>query len=277
MKRLYISDLDGTLLAPNAELSAYTTDALRKFAAAGIKFTVATARTAATVVQMLKKVPVPVTAVLMNGVCLYDLDAEKYVMIEYIERIALDVMFSVLKKYSLSGFLYTIHKNRLFTYYENTDAPNAIKFIREREIKYGKKFQKVADFSKKTEEGAVYYSVSDTYEKLSEAAAELKKCPFLHVEFYRDVYEVDFYYLEICSARASKRNAVNTIRNLYNFDEIIGFGDNLNDLPLFDACDRCYAVANARAEVQERADGMIRANAEDGVVRFIADETGILL
>ena len=45
-KTLYISDLDGTLLNQNAELSAYTKDTLNKMVGEGLYFTVATARTA---------------------------------------------------------------------------------------------------------------------------------------------------------------------------------------------------------------------------------------
>ena len=43
MKTLYISDLDGTLLNPNAELSAYTKDTLNRMIADGLCFSVATA------------------------------------------------------------------------------------------------------------------------------------------------------------------------------------------------------------------------------------------
>jgi hydroxymethylpyrimidine pyrophosphatase-like HAD family hydrolase len=46
-KTLCISDLDGTLLNKNAELSEYTADALNDLIAKGLRFSVATARTAA--------------------------------------------------------------------------------------------------------------------------------------------------------------------------------------------------------------------------------------
>ena len=56
--------------------------------------------------------------------------------------------------------------------------------------------------------------------------------------------------MEVCSAAASKRSAAQRLRALYGFDELVGFGDNLNDLPLFEACDRCYAVQNASDAVK---------------------------
>ena len=41
-------------------------------------------------------------------------------------------------------------------------------------------------------------------------------------------------------------------------------GDNLNDIPLFEACDRCCAVGNAHKEVKERADYVLRYESECG-------------
>ena len=91
------------------------------------------------------------------------------------------------------------------------------------------------------------------------------------MEYYLDVYHPENYYLEVASARASKANAVHRIRRDGGFDKIVAFGDNYNDLPLFDAADETCAVANARAEVRERADHVIGANTEDGVALWIRE------
>ena len=49
-KSLYVSDMDGTLLNSNSVLSQYTTDKLNELIAnEGVLYTVATARTPATV------------------------------------------------------------------------------------------------------------------------------------------------------------------------------------------------------------------------------------
>ena len=54
MKTLYISDLDGTLLDGNAEITPYTRDVINAFTSSGGFFTVATARTEATVKYILQ-------------------------------------------------------------------------------------------------------------------------------------------------------------------------------------------------------------------------------
>ncbi|NLB45609.1 MAG: HAD hydrolase family protein, partial [Clostridiaceae bacterium] len=50
---LYLSDLDGTLLQPDATVSDYTRSVLNRLADENIHFSVATARTAATVRHIL--------------------------------------------------------------------------------------------------------------------------------------------------------------------------------------------------------------------------------
>ena len=43
-----------------------------------------------------------------------------------------------------------------------------------------------------------------------------------------------------------------------------------NDLPLFQAADESYAVANAVPELKAAASGIIPSNEEDGVARWLA-------
>ena len=86
---------------------------------------------------------------------------------------------------------------------------------------------------------------------------------------YKDIYSDDFWYLEIFSETASKYNAIQFLRQKYGFEKLVCFGDNLNDLPMFDGCDEGYAVANAKPELKERATAVIGSNTEDGVARFL--------
>ena len=269
MKTLYISDLDGTLLNSGAEISEFTQDTLSKLLLHGLNFTIATARTAATAIQILNKLNIHVPIILMNGVCVYDICKGSYVKIEPLEKTSCSNFFNVLEKYNLSGFLYSIDDNKLSTFYENTNTPNARGFIEERTKKFGKIFTKVVSFMTCLKSSLVYFSVSDKKEKLEPAYNELSTDKNIHMEFYRDIYTENYWYLEICSINASKSNAVNFLRDKYEYDKIISFGDNLNDISMFLASDESYAVANAKQEVKERATGVIESNDDDGVAKFI--------
>ena len=73
---LYVSDLDGTLLNPEAKISATTADILsRLIADEGLLFTIATARTPATAVPMTEAIGIRLPMIVMTG-------AAKWVPIE---------------------------------------------------------------------------------------------------------------------------------------------------------------------------------------------------
>ncbi len=268
-KVLYISDLDGTLLDGNALVSRETSVMLNEFIAHGGYFSYATARTAATAIMITKDININVPVILMNGVCVFDTLTNEYVKVETINKNALYEMLMILKTFKLSGFLFSIHNSILDTYYENIDSDNARKFVEERQKKFGKVFTRVKSFLDCRGKNIIYYSVTDKYEILEPVYRSLSSVAGMHIDFYRDVYDENYWYLEVCSDKASKYNAVKYIRENYKFEHVIGFGDNLNDIPMFEACDEAYAVENAKEEVKKHSDGIIPSNTANGVARKI--------
>lgn len=112
----------------------------------------------------------------------------------------------------------------------------------------------------------------DTHENISRLYNEIKTISGLRIEMYQDIYSCDdSWYMEVFNDTASKYNAVEFLRRQYRFDKVIGFGDNLNDLPLFAACDECYAVSNAKDEVKAKATAVIGANTNDGVAKWLEE------
>lgn len=91
-----------------------------------------------------------------------------------------------------------------------------------------------------------------------------------HVTFQRELYRTE-YFCEVMPREATKANAVRKLRALYGCDRMVSFGDAINDIPMFEASDECYAVANAVPELRERAGGVTRSDEEDGVVRWLAE------
>lgn len=274
MKTLYISDLDGTLLDSSAQIPEKTKQALNRLIANGMFFTVASARTVASVSKILEGIAVNVPAVLMNGAAVYDLSAGKYIKTESISDEGKRCLIDAVHECGISGFLYCID-GVLSTYYENVTSPNAEAFIAERVIKYDKRFTHVESFEECLANNIVYFSVSDKAEKLEGARRQLEKCPDLHVEYYTDTYNEGFRYLEVCSKTVSKSSAVKFLKSTYKFGKAVGFGDNYNDLPMFDACEESCAVGNALPEVKARASKIIGTHTENGVAEYLLKEFGL--
>ena len=71
---------------------------------------------------------------------------------------------------------------------------------------------------------------------------------------------------------ATKANAIKQVKELFNCDRVVAFGDAVNDMNMFTIADECYAVENAVSELKEVATGIIACNDEDGVARWLEEK-----
>ncbi|MCL2052754.1 MAG: HAD family hydrolase [Lachnospiraceae bacterium] len=268
MKTLYISDLDGTLLNNKAELSECTTKTLNQLIAGGMKFSIATARTGATALKLMKEVNLNQPLVLMNGVLVYDMEEERFVKKETLSNAARQSINKAILDTGQTGLMYGFSNDEMTTYYRHLDIKPLREFVEERKQKFNKKFIKTEDFVAVDAE-IIYFCFLNTYENIKLIHNEIKNLKEIRFEMYKDFYSDDLWYLELFSLNASKYNGVMYLRKRYGYDRIIGFGDNLNDIPLFEACDEAYAVSNAKPELKAKATAIIGANEEDGVAMWL--------
>lgn len=271
-KTLYISDLDGTLLNRNAELSAYTETALNTMIANGLDFSVATARTLASSGKILAGLTLRTPIILMNGVLIYDIVKKEYIKINKLPTETVTAVIQALRAFEITGFMYELDNGNLMTYYESLAQKPLRDFVEERKAKYYKTFRQVGSFSDIPRDNIIYFTLLDTHERLKPVHDALASQTGLTQTLYKDIYSPDLWYLEIFSAEASKRNAVAYLREAYGYTRIVGFGDNLNDLPMFEACDVRVAVENAKPEVKAAADHICGMNDEDGVAKWLEQD-----
>ncbi|MCL2374291.1 MAG: Cof-type HAD-IIB family hydrolase [Treponema sp.] len=84
-------------------------------------------------------------------------------------------------------------------------------------------------------------------------------------------------FLEIMDARASKGQGLKLVMDHYSLkrEEVIAFGDEENDLPMFAAAGFCAAPFNAKDNVKAAADIVVGSNAEDGIAAFLEEFFGL--
>lgn len=267
MKTLHISDLDGTLLDNEGKLSDENKRRINNLIEKGLLFTIATARTFATVVPILDGVKINCPVILMNGVMIYDLIKKVPIDLEIISDNAKLNILNCLKSHDITGFVYTWNK-KMTAWYENFAVPPMETFYEARRRQ--KDFVQISSFFDiPREEKPIYFCICNTYQKLLPVYNELKNCPELNLFFYEDIYNTGYNFLEIASCNASKFHAANKLRSILQADKLVGFGDNMNDLPLLKACDEFYAVENAHPEIKKIAAKTIDTNTNSGVINFL--------
>ena len=78
-------------------------------------------------------------------------------------------------------------------------------------------------------------------------------------------------FLEIMNAGVSKGEGLKTVMDCRGLkkEEIIAFGDEENDLPLFEAAGFCASPSNARENVRDAADFIFGPNTEESLATFL--------
>jgi len=271
IKTLYISDLDGTLLDAEPKITAYTRDVINRFTGSGGHFTVATARSLDSAAQVIGDLKLNVPAALLGGVYFYDTQTRRYMKIAALDPPCAADLFKTLAEAGVTGFVYAFVNGGFKYYYENLDAPHRKEFHDVRAANLGRVYQKTASFSQLCDQNISQFAALDDYGLMLPVYERLKDDNRFNIEFYRDIYHESFWFMEISPAAASKRNAVLYLKETYGFDRVVCFGDNLNDLPMFEVSDECYATANAKEQVKAKATAVIGANSGDGVARWMEE------
>lgn len=273
MKTVYISDLDGTLLNSDCKLSEETKRGLNKIIESGTAFTFATARSPVSANKIFGEINMNLPCILMNGVLIYDLSTHKYVKSENFCVEAVAGIISEIRKNKLTAFVYELCDNEFMTYYENLEQPQMHEFYQSRVEAYGKRFTKVESIESISKDGIIYFTLLYPHDVLKPVNDAVKKLDGVRTAFYQDIYSNGMWYLEIFSSSANKAEGVRFIREMGGYDRVVSFGDNLNDLPLFEASDVRCAVENAVADIKAKADVIIDSNNDNGVVRYILSQT----
>lgn len=284
-RTLYITDLDGTLLADDSRLSPRTVRALNLLASRGVMVTPCTARTPATVQPLFEGViqpeytdvdgiVIPLPAIVMTGAGMWDRSRVEFECIKLIsENDALAINDEFLKQ-GLHPFVYTLSGNSFLNVYHTeglTSRENA--FYQERRHLELKRFhlgQQPASWNRV----AVFFAIGPT-DKVAATAKALREATGCAAAWYPDIFLPETGLIDLYAPGVSKAAAVESLARKVGSDKVVAFGDNLNDLPMMRVADYAVAVENALDDVKSQADEVIGSNRTDAVVRYIAAQEGI--
>lgn len=268
MKKLYITDLDGTFLNDDGEISPRSAKIINELTQRGLMFSLATARTYATVTEMFKDIHLPCPLVLMNGVTIYDPVKNKIIKSNSTAESLGEKIISAFRSCDIEPMLYFQNEDILDIYYGELTNEHQRSYVSQRKNCKTKRFIKSDKPTDIHGKNLVYIVSLDYYDRLKNVYDKVTKIEGVRCMFYRDTYS-DCYFLEIMSGEVSKASGAKQVKDLLGTDKIIAFGDNLNDIPLFEIADESYAVSNAENELKEIASGVIGSNNEDAVAEFI--------
>ena len=269
-KTLFISDLDGTLLNRQDRLSPFTVRALNGLMAQGMLFTFATARSWHSAHVVTQGLSPSLPWITHNGACFVDGQTGRRSQAVYFTRPQREEILEICGGMGLWPLSYGVLNGGEKVFYLDVRPrhPGMDHYIDSRS---GDKRLTLVESAAELLQGETYYfTFIDSREALAPLWERVRAFDWLNLTFQQDLYRQE-HWLEITPQEATKAKAALRLKKELGCERLVSFGDAMNDLPLFQASDECYAPSNAMPEVKAAATGIIGSNEEDGVARFLLE------
>ncbi len=269
MKKAYITDLDHTFLRNDLTLSSFTKEIWNDMAKNSIA-TVATARTYKKTAQFLNGIDINAPMILLDGALIATVD-KKIIDTKFINKEIADTIIDEGAKFGIYPFVLALaDKNLNESFLYST-------ILNKSQIKVLKNYSNDDNLV----ECKDIRAMRDNFKIVYMGDEELLKKLALHLEgIFGDTLKyilapeayVGCYFLTILHKDADKSHGIKSINEYVDFEleQLSVFGDNFNDIGMFEIAGKSIAVANAQDGVKKAADIVLEyTNNEDGVAKYL--------
>ena len=221
---LFLSGIDDTLLKPGGEISAYCRVELNRMIENGVKFTVSTIRTPASLMEPLRGVNLSLPVIAMDGAALYNLTDNSYEKVYVIPEDLSVKIQEFFKQIGQTVFINVVVEDVLLIYYEDSDQVYYNQLIEKmRKSPYRNYLKRDGIVSK----SAVYFMIIDHTEKIEKMALSLKQEPLFHnlrITVEKTADFADYSLLKIYNKNATKENMLDYLKRNLNVQKTVTFG-----------------------------------------------------
>ena len=276
MEKTYISDLDGTLLRNNAALSDHSRSQLIRLIESGVHMTVASARSIFSMRHILAGVPFKLPVVEFNGAFISDIHTGAHTIINDIGPDIKPEIYDLIRTHNCIRCISSFNGRTDCLYYNHIDNPGMDWYLHDRLSVQDARLKKIDRLENSLNDQVVCFTVIHTEPVVTKLHRHLKKRFDSQIESYafENAYSPGWYWLTVHDRRATKARAIRILMNDLGFPlkGLTVFGDNLNDIQMFDLAPRAIAVDNAVDALKARATQIIGTNEDDSVVDFIMQD-----
>ncbi len=268
---LYISDMDGTLLAPDSTFPEDAVRRLNRLIGRGLKFSIATARNYDSVYPLLQKVKFNIPVILFNGVYLTEFHSGKNMQLSnFLSQEIIEDMVETVVPRGIDPFIYTFGEKHKI-YHRHITNPGARNYVNtlngEARLHYVPEYQ---IHSSENISGLLMIDTHSTLEPIYQMFSK-KYISHLNMYFAEDIAMPGYYWLQIFHHQANKGRMVEALADHMNIplSHVVVFGDYLNDLDMFKIAGRAIAMGNALPEVKAAAHQIIGSNESGAVIEYL--------
>lgn len=266
-KVLYVTDLDGTLLNRHDSVNPFSIQAINTLVENGMLFTYATARSLVSASKVTRGLSTNIPVIAYNGTFIFQPSTGEILSQESFTEEERKYVLEVLTRHKISPMVYSfisgIEKVSWIPQFEN-DGIRRYLSVRQGD----RRFRPVENDGQLYEGEVFYYTCIGEKEELEPVYGIFSKDNRYRCTMQQELYRPE-YWCEIMPALATKSNAIKKLKEMWGCTKVISFGDAVNDIPMFQISDECYAVDNAVDELKSLATGVIQSNEDDGVAKWL--------
>ena len=268
MYKLIATDLDGTLLDPDRNISEANADSIKTAMSHGMHFVIATGRPIEGILHIAGKLDLVRPgqyAIGFNGAVVYELNPLRQIYSCCISGKEVKQMALKAEELNVNYHAFSTTRGLL------ASKPNQWTDV---EMTLNKIGCTMLDFSTIPDD--------EEFQKFMFCgSAEEVQGIMKDVDVYRSDYTVTrsaFCFLEVLNIQASKGNGLRHLCEIIGIDrtETVSFGDEQNDISMIEYAGLGVAMANAVPEVKKAADLITESNVNDGLAkvvdRIVADQ-----
>jgi hypothetical protein len=255
---LVISDVDGTLVNKAKELTVETIDAVRRLRAAGVPFTLISARPISGVMPMVERLGITGPVGAFNGGTVFKADgsiAEQH----HVDPDVVRGMTELAADYPVSTWFFA----NGHWYADTPDNPHVPREI----LSANQEPVITSDFTALYEHVDKITYVHDDPELLGRLTDEGQR----RFGGRATVGQSQTYYLDVTDLAANKGTGIIALAAAHGVSlaHVAVLGDMNNDVPMFDLAGFAVAMGQAPDEVKARADAVTASNEDNGVAHAI--------
>lgn len=223
-KTLYVSGIDGILVNKANEISAFSKVELNRMIDDGLKFTISTMRTPASLLEPLSDIHFKYPVIVMDGAAIYDIKKGEYIKEYVISGESATELIGVMNECEMHPHINVIIDDTLLIYYEDMDDKvnnDLISRLRMSPYRNYVKRQFPGD------ENVVYFMLLDKDEKIDRFNKKLEDEGY-HERFkiikYKSEQHEGYSYIKIYNRNSSKENMLEYLKEKYELEDVVTFG-----------------------------------------------------
>lgn len=271
-RQAFLTDLDGTLLRSDTTLTYFAVETVTRLLLEGVPISYATARSYRSSHQAVSAIPWKYPLVLYNGALLFDPVSQQVIDGYWLDTLLANTIIETGRQHQLVPLLFALADNG-----EEAVLHEPLVRVGDRQFYDSRpndpRFREMIRLECPTDYKTLiitYIGLLGELEAFSQGLIE-RYGSRVNMHMMKDFYIENHYFLEISHAQANKREGLILWSHLVGVDpgEVTVFGDNLNDVGMFEAAGTRIAVRNAHDRLKMMADSIIDSNDEDAVPRYL--------